>query len=73
MTGLDQQKEYGNVQRLRLHNLTSSVGLSWLGCAMIRAVAIVYLCAALVAGTVAIQSGAAVQGLLGQAAALLHR
>jgi hypothetical protein len=40
---------------------------------MIRAIAIVYLCAALVAGTVAIQSGAAVQGLLGQAAALLHR
>lgn len=40
---------------------------------MLRALALVYLCAALVAGTVAIQAGGAMQHMLAHASSLLHR
>ena len=41
---------------------------------MLRAIALVYLCAALVAGTVAIQAGSAMQSMVLHAASLLvHR
>ena len=40
---------------------------------MIRAVVLVYLCAALVAGTVAIQAGTAMQSMVQHAASLLVR
>ena len=40
---------------------------------MLKALALVYLCAALVAGTVAIQAGTAMQSMVLHAASLLHR
>ena len=40
---------------------------------MTRTIVLVWLCSALVAGTVAIQAGTAVQSLVQHAASLLHR